>query len=162
MELNPDLKKLFIDTAKKLKGCQRRLFMAEVVQTFGRGGQSLAQRELGWNRGTIRKATRELDSGQPIEDNFSARGRKPAEYHLPHLLQDIQSIVEQQSQTDPTFRTTRLYTRLSAAEVRRQLVLQKGYTDQEVPSQETIRVKLNALDYKLRPVKKSLPKKKDP
>ncbi len=161
MELNHKMKTLFIDTAKNLKGSHRRLFMAEVVKAIGRGGQSLAEREMGWNRGTIRKATRELEAGQEVQDNVSARGRKPAEHHLPHLLEDIQSIVEQQSQTDPTFRTTRLYTRLSAAEVRDQLILQKGYTDQEVPSQETIRVKLNALDYKLRPVRKSLPKKKD-
>ena len=162
MELNHKMKTLFIDTAKNLKGSHRRLFMAEVVKALGRGGQSLAEREMGWNRGTIRKATQELEAGQAVQDNVSARGRKPAEHHLPHLLEDIQSIVEQQSQTDPTFRTTRLYTRLSAAEVRDQLIKQKGYTDQEVPSQETIRVKLNALDYKLRPVRKSLPKKKIP
>jgi hypothetical protein len=159
MELTHALKTLFIDTANKLKGSHRRLFMAETVKALGRGGQSLAERELGWNRGTIRKATRELDTGQVIEDNVSARGRKPAEHHLRHLLEDIESIVEQQSQTDPTFRTRRLYTRLSAAEVRGQLLEQKGY--REVPSQETIRVKLNKLGYKLRPVRKSLPKKKD-
>ena len=161
MELNHKMKTLFIDTANTLKGSHRRLFMAEVVKALGRGGQSLAERELGWNRGTIRKATRELQAGQAIEDNFSARGRKPAEHHLPHLLEDIQSVVEQQSQTDPTFRTTRLYTRVSAAEVRSQLIKEKGYTAEELPSQETIRVKLNRLDYKLRPVSKSLPKKKD-
>lgn len=161
MELNDKMKTLFIDTANTLKGSYRRLFMAEVAGALGRGGQSLAERELGWNRGTIRKGMGELEAGQPVQDNFSARGRKPAEHHLPHLLEDIQSVVEQHSQADPTFRTTRLYTRLSAAEVRGQLILEKGYTDEALPSQETIRVKLNALDYKLRPVKKSLPKKKD-
>ena len=162
MELNHKMKTLFIDTANNLKGSHRRLFMADVVKALGRGGQSLAERELGWNRGTIRKATGELEAGQVAQDKLSARGRKPAEHHLPDLLADIQAIVEQQSQTDPTFRTTRLYTRVSAAEVRAQLVKQKGYTEDEVPSQETIRVKLNRLDYKLRPVRKSLPKKKDP
>lgn len=161
MELNPKMKTLFIDTANNLKASQRRLFMAEVVKALGRGGQSLAERELGWNRGTIRKGMQELETGQPIEDNFSARGRKPAEHHLPHLLEDIHSVAQQHSQTDPTFRTTRLYTRLSAAQVRDQLIVEQGYTDKELPSQETIRVKLNRLDYKLRPVKKSLPKKKD-
>ena len=162
MDLTDDLKTLFIDTAKKLQGSHRRHFMAQVVKTLGRGGQSLAERELGWNRGTIRKGLGELESGQPIEDNFSARGRKPAEVHLPHLLEDIQALVEAQSQTDPTFRTTRLYTRLSAAEVRAQLIGQKGYTEAELPCEETIRVKLNDLGYRLRPVQKSQPKKKDP
>jgi hypothetical protein len=67
--------------------------------------------------------------------------------------------VDGQSQTDPTFQTTRLYTRLSAAEVRKQLIAQKGYTDKELPCEETIRVKLNDLEYKLRAVQKSRPKK---
>jgi len=68
--------------------------------------------------------------------------------------------VDGQSQTDPSFKTTRLYTRLSAAAVRQALIAQKGYTDEELPSEETIRVKLNALGYTLRSVKKSQPQKK--
>jgi hypothetical protein len=52
-----------------------------------------------------------------------------------------------------------LYTRLSAAQVRGQLVVQKGYRAEEVPSQETIRVKLNALGYRLHSVQKSMPQK---
>jgi hypothetical protein len=36
----------------------------------------------------------------------------------------------------------RLYTRISAAQVRRQLMKQKGYTDEQLPSAETIRVQL--------------------
>ena len=77
--------------------------------------------------------------------NFDARGRKRPEYHLPNLLADIQSIVDGQSQTDLTFATTRLYTRISAAEVRRQLQIQKGYTDGQLLTEETLRQKLNAL-----------------
>jgi hypothetical protein len=100
-----------------------------------------------------------MESGEPISDNFSARGRKPAEAHLPNLLEDIRAIADEQSQTDPTFQTTQLYTRISAAEMRRQLLAQKGYTDDELPSEETIRVKMNALGYGLRSVQKSRPKK---
>jgi hypothetical protein len=48
---------------------------------------------------------------------------------------------------------------LSAAQVRAQLVVQKGYGEAELPSQETIRVKLNALGYRLRSVQKSVPQK---
>ena len=94
MELTNELKTLYIDTANKLKGSDRRLFMARVAGALGYGGQSHAARELGWNRSTIRKGRGELASGQPIQDNFSARGRKPAEHHLPDLLQDIQALVE--------------------------------------------------------------------
>jgi len=67
-----------------------------------------------------------------IEDNFKARGRKKAEEHLPNLLQDIVAIVDGWSQTDPTFRTTRLYTRITAREVRQQLLAQKGYTGRRI------------------------------
>jgi hypothetical protein len=92
-------------------------------------------------------------------DNFGARGRKKAEDKLPNLLAYIRALVEGQSQIDPTFQSARLYTRLSAAEVRRQLIQQKGYTDEELPTEETIRVKLNQLGYTLRAVQKSRPQK---
>lgn len=160
-ELTPELIETYIETAKTLKGSDRRVFMARIVKSLGRGGQSYAERELRWCRGTTRKGMRELNSGMRIVDNFSARGRKPAEAHLPQLLDDIRAIVDSQSQTDPTFRTTRLYTRLSAAEVRRQLIAQKGYTDEELPCEATISAKLNALGYRLRQVQKSRPQKND-
>ena len=95
--------------------------MARTVKELGPGGQRRAERELGWSRVTIRKGTHELDSGFTCLDAFAARGRKPVEAHLPTLLHDMKAIVDSQSQTDPRFRTTRLSTRLSAAEVRRQL-----------------------------------------
>ena len=65
-------------------------------------------------------------------DAFSARRRKPAEEHLPRLLDDIRAIADGQSQADPKFQTNRLFTRISAAEVRRQLIATKGYTDERV------------------------------
>ena len=98
---------LFIDTAKMLKGSVRRVFMARTVKELGPGGQRRAERELGWNRVTIRKGGRELESGFTCVDAFSARGRKRAEDYLPNLLTDIQAIVDSQSQTDPKFRTNR-------------------------------------------------------
>jgi hypothetical protein len=52
-----------------------------------------------------------------------------------------------------------LYTRLSAAEARRQLIEQKGYAAEALPSEETIRVKLHQLGYRLRTVQKSRPQK---
>jgi len=162
MELTDELKLLFIETAQMLKGSDRRIFMARVVKRLGKGGQRRAERELGWNRRTIRKGMHELDSGFRCADAFSARGRKRAEEHLPNLLEDIEAILDEQSQVDPTFRTTRLYTRISVAEVRRQLVAQKGYSDVELPCEETIRVKINHLGYTLRSVQKSQPKKRYP
>lgn len=162
MDLTDSLKVLFIETANTLSGSARRLFMARTVKELGPGGQRRAERDLGWNRETIRKGTRELDSGQIHPDNFSARGRKPAEAHLPNLLTDIATIVDAQSQVDPQFRTNRLYTRLDAAEVRRQLISQKGYTDTLLPTVQTITTKLNRLGYYPQKVAKSEPKKRLP
>ena len=160
MELTDSLIALFIDTAKTLKGSARRIFMARTVKELGPGGQRRAERALGWSRVTIRKGTHELESGLRCVDNFAARGRKRAEDHLPTLLTDITTIVDRQSQTDPQFRTNRLYTRLSAAEVRRQLIAHHGYTDDDLPTAETIGAKLNALGYYPTKVAKTQPQKK--
>ncbi len=92
-------------------------------------------------------------------DGFRLRGRKHSEDHLPNLLKDITAIVDGQSQADPQFRSTRLYTRLTATEVRRQLIAQKGYTDEELPTSETIGTKLNQLGYYPKKVAKSQPQK---
>jgi hypothetical protein len=159
MEWTEELRTAYIEGAQALKGHERRMFMARVVKALGYGGQSEAERELGWCRKTIRKGLGELESGEPTIDNFAARGRKPAEAHLPNLLEDIRTIADEQSQTDRTVQTTRLYTRISAAEMRRQLMTQKGYCDEELPGEETIRVKMNQLGYGLRSVQKSRPKK---
>lgn len=158
-EVNEELKTTYIETARVLKGSERRMFMARIVQALGRGSQTWAERELGWCRDTIRKGQRELEEG-PHADNFRARGRKSIEERLPQLREDIRAIVDGQSQTDPTFQSQRLYTRLSVREVRQQLIEQKGYTDEELPSEETIRVRINDLGYGLRPVRKSQPKKR--
>jgi hypothetical protein len=160
MNLSDSLKTLFIETAQTLKGHARRRFMAQAVKELGRGGQRRAERELGWNRETIRKGMREVKSGLICLDNFTARGRKRAEDHLPNLLTDITALVDRQSQTDPQFRTQRLYTRLDAAEVRQQLIVQKGYTEAELPTVRTITTKLNAMGYYPQKVAKSEPQKR--
>ena len=162
LKLPEHLKTLYIKTAKKLKGTDRRQFMAEVVKSLGVGGQTLAERELGWNRRTVRKGPQELNSGEVIEDGYWRSGRKKVEVKLPNLMADIKAIVEPQSQSDPSFQSTRLYTRISAAEVRRQLILTKGYEDEALPSCETIRHRLNDMGYSLKRVAKTKPQKRIP
>lgn len=160
MELTPATIAFLLATAQSFRGSARRLFMARALQELGPGGQRLAERELGWNRGTLRKAAHELRTGVTCLDAFSARGRKRAEEHLPNLLADIREIVDSQSQTDPQFKSRRLFTRISAAEVRRQLMLQKGYADAELPAERTLSTKLTALGYHPTRVRKCQPQKK--
>ncbi len=159
MELVEEVKGLLRETEKALKGSARRLFMARTVRALGQGGQRLAEQELGWNRGTIRKSEHELERGIVCLDAFSLRGQKRSEDHLPNLLADITAIVDGQSQADPQFRTNRLYTRLTATEVRRQLIAHKGYSDADLPTAETIATKLNELGYYPKRVAKTQPQK---
>lgn len=159
LELTDSLKSLLTETANNLKSHQRRRFMAQTVKEMGKGGQRRAERELGWNRDLIRKGTRELESGIVCLDAFHARGRKRVETFLPNLLEDLISIVDSQSQTDPSFESNRLYTRLSVPEIILQLMTQKGYSILELPGRETIRSRLNELGYYPKKVAKIKPKK---
>jgi hypothetical protein len=154
MQVSKAEKEMYVETAKQLKGHTRRLFMARVVKALGPGGAWLASQEFGWDRNTIRKGTRELETGFICYDNYAARGRRRSEERLPELLNDLRAIAEQHSQTDPKFQSARLYLRLSAASVRQQLIEHKGYCDEELPSVEIIRQRLNELGYSLKRVKK--------
>ena len=159
MELTDSLKTLLIETAKSLKGGARRLFMARPVKELGPGGPQRAARALRWGRMTIRKGLHALDSGVMGVDAFALRGRKRAEAHLPNLLTAIQAIVDSQSQADPQFRSNRLSTRLTAAEVRRPLLAHKGSADATLPTAETIGTTWNAWGSYPQKVAKSQPQK---
>lgn len=156
------IKAILKETANDLTGYERRHFMAKVVKELCRGNVRAANRELGWNRVTLKKALAEWDGQFCLIDQYAVRGRKPSETYLPTLLEDIGQIADEASQTDPTFQSMRLYTRLSAAEVRRQLIKQKGYRDEQLPCEDTIRRKLNQLGYLVKAVQKSQPLKKVP
>ena len=158
MELSPEMRSWLAETASFFHGAQRRRVIAQTVQALGLS-QRQAALALGWARDTVRKGLHELHSGITCLDNFSARGRKPIEVRLPSLRADIGDLVQEHLQTDPTFQTTRLYCRVSAAEVRQQLIDRKGYPQRQVPSVQTITTKLNDLGFRLRAVTKSKPQK---
>jgi hypothetical protein len=159
LELNETLKTTFQDAAKNLKGSARRKFMAGIAENLGRGGQSYCERELGWDPKTMRKGRQELESGVVFADRPSNPGRKRTEERLPTLIEDLEQILDGQSQTDATFHSQRLYTRLSVRQVRAQLITQHGYTDEQLPDDEVLRQRINKLGYKLKAVKKNQPKK---
>jgi len=146
-------------TADSFSGAERRRYIARTLEQFHLS-QRRAQALFGWGRDTIRKAQREARTGLTCLDATSCRGRKPAEFHLPRLLDDIRAIVQEHCQADPTLQTPRLYCRLTAHEVRTQLLQRKGYTAAELPSIQTIGTKLNALGFRLRKVAKCRPQKK--
>lgn len=160
VELTSEVKDYLRRSAAALRGFDRRHFLARTVRLLGRGGQRRAERELGWNRVTLRKALHEFDSGIRCLDAFSLRGRARAEESFPGLLDDIRAVVDGQSQIDPTFATTRLFTRLTAAEVRRQVALRRCVDATLLPSEETFRRKIREAGFSLRMVQKSRSKKR--
>jgi hypothetical protein len=160
MTITEELRGLVVRTAQAMtQGAARRGYIADTIRSLALG-QREAQTLFGWGRDTIRKAVQEQRSGITCCDAFSQRGRKRAEERLPRLLEDIRDLVEDQCQTDGTFKTTRLYCRLSAAAVRRQLIARKGYANEELPTIQTLTTKMNALGYRLRKVAKCRPLKK--
>ena len=160
--INAEIKIILQETANELTGYERRHFMAKVVTSVYAGNARQANRELGWNRITLKKALAEWHGQFCYIDQYHAGGRKPSEKALPNLQEDIRQIADGASQTDPTFPSMRLYTRLSAASMRRQLMLQKQYTDEQLPCEDTLRRKMNQLGYLVKAVQKSQPLKKIP
>lgn len=161
-KIDDQLKETYIETAFELKAAHRRRFMAQIVNSLGYGGAFWAEREMGWDRKVIMKGQRELREGSTLPLRKPGSGRLKAEIKLPQLLHDIRKIVDEESQTDPTFKSTKLYARITALVVRETLMNKYHYTDEELPCRETIGLKLNQLGYKLRAVQKSQPKKKSP
>ena len=145
--------------AKRLTGYQRRSFQAEVAIALCGGCARQAERRFGWGRETVEKGLQELQHGLRCLENFAARGRRRSEEKDPRLAADIRAIVEPHSYADPELKSSRRYTNLSAAEVREAL-LQKGYPEDGLPSERTMRDILNRMNYRLKRIRKGKPLKK--
>lgn len=146
----------------KLGGTAKRKFMADTVNTLGRGSQRACEDQLSWCRNTIRKGILEVRTGFDCIDNFSARGRKKCEEHNPELLNHIKSIIESKSeiQADPAMNSERLYIKITSNEIRRQLGKCFNYGKKQIPSESAMTRILNENNYYLRKVRKTIPKKR--
>jgi len=147
----------FKDAAKKLTGHRKRDFMAKVAEDYFEGSARRAETVLGWNRKCVQLGLHERRTQILCVDNFRARGRHKTEKILPNLEQDIRSLVDAQTQADPKFQSTFAYSRISARAVREALIEQRGYTDEELPTRQTIGDILNRLGYRLKKHKKRSP-----
>jgi len=142
------------DAAQKLTGHRRRDFIAKVSEDYFEGSARKTETHFGWNRETVQLGLHERRTGILCADNYGARGRHKSEQVLPSLEEDIRSLVDIQSQADPKFQSTFLYARISARAVRVALIEEKGYSDAELPSRQTIGDILNRLGYRLKKHKK--------
>ena len=159
-ELSPSVKALLGDAARKLTGSRRRAFMANVTVELLGGSAQRAKARFGWNRDTVELGLRERASGIVCVDNFAARGHKKSEAKRPDLERDIRALADPHSQADPPFKSALSYTRLSASSVRRALVEERGWREEDLPAPRTFNTILNRLGYRLRSVAKTKPEKK--
>jgi len=165
MDINeiPDtLKSIIKNTSKKLGGATKREYVAKITIELLGGSARKAESKLGWSRDMVKTGMGELTTGIGCVDNYSARGNKKTEEKMPELMVDIRSIVDPKSQTDPNFQTSFAYTRITAKAVRQALIDEKGYTDDELPCENTIRNILNRMGYQLKRIQKTKPIKKIP
>ena len=156
----PRYDNLIRSAAQRLKGHQRRLFQAEVTSALCGGSPRLAERRFGWGRECVEKGLHETDSGLRCMENFAAKGGVPCELKNPQLAADIRAVVETHTQADPEMKSARCYTNLSAREVLEALRSQKGYAEDRLPKERTMRDVLNRLGYRLKRIQKAKPLKK--
>jgi hypothetical protein len=150
---------LIRSSAGRLTGFQRRAFLAEVATELCGGNARQAERRFGWGRETVEKGLQEARHGVRCLENFAARGRQRVEQKDPRLAADIRAIVEPHSYADPGLKSSRRYTNLSAAEVRRALIA-KGHPEADLPAERTMRNILNRMNYRLKRIQKGKPLKK--
>ena len=154
-----DSDRLIALAAIELTGHKRRQFVAEVTLVLCDGIARRSEERFGWSRVTAEKGLRERATGIRCLANFAGRRRPASEERNPQLAADIRAIVEPKTQADPELKSSRRYTNLSAKEVR-QALLAKGYREEEVPAERTLRDILNRMNYRLKRIQKGKPLKK--
>ena len=146
--------------AAKLTGAKRRAFQAQVTRDYLNGRARQAERVFGWGRQTVETGLHELRTGIVCVGDFTARGNKKLAEKLQKLEHDIRALEDPHSQQDPKFQSPFLYTRMTAAGMRKALIEEKGWTSEQLPHVNTIGEILNRLGFKLRRVQRTKPLKK--
>ena len=159
--IDKEKKKLIDEAVKRLKGYQRREYIALISLEYFDGNARQTERKMGWGRECIQKGLKEKETGIQCLDNKAGCGRKRTEDQIPHLSNDIKSLADPQTQSDPAMKKSSLsYTRITAKAMRRALIQDKGYRDEDLPCEVTIGNILNRLGYNLKRVLKAKPVKK--
>jgi len=151
---------LIRSAAHRLKGHERRLFQAEVADALCGGNPRAAEARFGWGRESVRTGQHEARTGIRCVEDFPAKGALAREEKDPPFAADVRAIVEPATQADPELKSSRRYTNLSAREVLDALKKHKGYSDDRLPSERSMRDILNRLGYRIKRIQKARPLKK--
>lgn len=159
--MDSEKKELIKDAAKRLKGHEKRAYIAKISLDYFQGNARQTERGMGWGRECVQKGLKEKETGIRCIDGYKVTGRKRTEEKLPNLSKDIRLLAELQTQADPSMKSGSLtYTRITTKAMRKALIEEKGYTDEGLPCEVTIGNILNRLGYNLKRVLKAKPKKK--
>jgi hypothetical protein len=137
----------------------RRQAMAKVTIGLLNSKPRVAEDVFGWGRSTVKLGMNELRTGIVCLNDISKRCKPKTEEKYPEMLSDIHKIMEPESQADPQLRTTLSYTNMTASSVREAL-LEKGWSNDKVPSVRTMSDILFRQGYRLRTVVKTKVQKK--
>jgi transposase len=152
----------FRRTAKSLSGYARRVFQAVITAEHADGNPRKAETLFGWNRRTVRRALFEKHIDREIRSISSSKGRPRVEALNKDLLPTAKKLLEEKSQVDPKFQSSKIFTRITGNLFRKALAEQLQIDPIDLPSPRTNRRMLNRNGYSLRPVRKVLPIKKIP
>jgi hypothetical protein len=145
--------------SSKMTGVERRSFQAAMALKYCGGNARQAERVFGWGRDTVQLGLHEQRTGVSCLGAQAAFcGSRLWEEQYPEAAQALWALAEGHGQQDPTFRTLRSYTRLTAAEALKQLRAQ-GFPEEQLPSPSTMAEVLNRNGYRLRKVLKAKPQK---
>ena len=137
----------------------RRPAMGDVTVTLLDGKPRVAEDIFGWGRATVELGMNEFRTKIVCVNDLSVRKKPKVEEKNPKLLSDIVEIMTPHSSAEPSLRTTFSYTDLTAKAVYA-FLLERGWTEEELPTQRTISNILNRQEYRLRTVAKAKVQKK--
>jgi hypothetical protein len=160
--MEDELKAVIKDASRRLTGFDRRSYQADIARRYFSGSARKAERAMGWGRKTVEKGLKETESGIRCLDNFGGRGKKRTEEKIPDLKRDIVELAEPRTQADPSLKSSLCYTRITGEAMRKALIEEKGYADQDLPCANTVGNILNRMGYNLKRVLKTKPVKKIP
>lgn len=133
--------------------------MGDVTRSLLDGKYRVAENVFGWSRIAVEVGIHEFQTGIACLNDRSARVKPNTEEKNPDLLADIRAILEPQSESESSLRTTLLYTHMTAQAVYDALV-EKGWATESLPTVRTISNLLLRQEYRLRTVAKTKVQKK--
>lgn len=159
-EMSDESKELIMDAAKRLTGFKRRQYQASIALKYFGGSARKTERQMRWGRDSVETGLGEARTGIRCLDNFKGRGRNKAEDALPGLEADVRAIGDLHTQADPAVKSSLTYTRLTGKSLKKALVQDKGYAEDQIPSENTLRKIVDRLGFNRKRVQKSKPVKK--